>query len=107
MPPFTRVAWSLRSSMIRRGLRTAFSRPVDIPDDLVAAAREMSYGVFGTDDLRWDSASAHSYEPVPNARLEILAGIGHTPMFEAPAVISKLLLEFATSGEGPPIGCPG
>ena len=137
-PPFSRVAWSLRSLMIPRALSTAFTRPVDIPDELVAAAHDMSYGaflhaprasssyiaersvpdrlaaldipvlvIFGTDDHRWDSGSAHSYERVPKARLEMLDGIGHTPMFEAPEVTSRLLLEFAASVEGPSIGFPG
>jgi pimeloyl-ACP methyl ester carboxylesterase len=136
-PPFSRLAWSLRSSMIARGLKTAFTRPVDIPDDLVAAVRDMSYGafvraprqsssyiaeralpdrlaaldipvlvIFGTDDHRWDSDAAHSYEAVPSARLEMLTGIGHTPMFEAPDVTSTLLLAFATAVENPTIGFP-
>jgi len=137
-PPFSRVAWSLRSLMIPRGLSTAFTRPVAVPDDLVAAAHDMSYGafvhappasssyiaersipdrlaaldipvlvIFGTDDHRWDSGAVHSYELVPNAQVEMLAGIGHTPMFEAPEVTSRLLLEFAAAVEGPSIGFPG
>jgi pimeloyl-ACP methyl ester carboxylesterase len=123
-----RVAWSLRSLAIRPALRSAFTRPVDIPDDLVAAARGMTYTafanapsqstayiveralpdrlaaldlpllvIFGADDHRWNSSSAHVYEVVPGARLEMLAGIGHTPMFEAPEVTSRLLLDFAAS----------
>jgi pimeloyl-ACP methyl ester carboxylesterase len=126
--PLRRVAWSLRSLAIRPALRSAFTRPVDIPDDLVAAVREMTYTafasapsqstayiveralpdrlasldlpllvIFGAEDHRWNSSSAHFYEVVPGARLELLSGIGHTPMFEAPEVTSRLRLDFAAS----------
>lgn len=128
-PPLGRIAWSLRSdAMIRRGLGTAFTREVDIPADLVAAVRGMTYGafrmaplrlsaylaeralparladldvpvlvIFGADDRRWDGSSAHAYDVVPNARVEMLPGVGHTPMFEAPAATSALLLDFAAT----------
>jgi pimeloyl-ACP methyl ester carboxylesterase len=131
-PPLSRVAWSLRSATIRRGLTTAFTRPVDIPDDLVAAVQGMSYNafmgaprelsayiaqraipdrlavldvpvlvIFGAEDHRWDSTSAHDYEKVPYAQLEMLPGIGHTPMFEAPEITSNLLVDFAGRVEDP------
>jgi pimeloyl-ACP methyl ester carboxylesterase len=125
-PPLSRLVWALRSSLIRRGLGTAFTRPVHIPDDLIAAAQGMSYRafaaapressayirqrtvpdrlesldipvlvIFGSDDHRWDSSSAHDYDKVPNTHVEMLPGVGHTPMFEAPEVTTKLLLDFA------------
>jgi len=50
--------------------------------------------LFGTADPRWDPASAHQYETVPGARLELLPGVGHVPLFEAPEATSKLLLGF-------------
>jgi pimeloyl-ACP methyl ester carboxylesterase len=127
-PPLSRLAWSFRSVATRRALATAFTRPVEIPDDLVAAVRGMTYRafmaapremttylterdlpdrlaaldipllvVFGAEDHRWDSSSAQSYDVVPSARLEMLPGIGHSPMFEAPEVTSKMLLDFAAS----------
>jgi pimeloyl-ACP methyl ester carboxylesterase len=128
-PPLDRIAWSLRSdAMIRRALGSAFTREVDIPDDLVAAVRGMTYGafrtaprrlsaylaaralperlvdlgvpvlvIFGAEDHRWDASSARAYDVVPNARVEMLPGIGHTPMFEAPATTSTLLLDFAAT----------
>jgi len=127
-PPLSRLAWSLRSVAARRALATAFTRPVNIPDDLVAAVQGMTYRafmaapremttylterdlpdrlaaldvpllvVFGAEDHRWDSSSAHSYDVVPGARLEMLPGIGHSPMFEAPDATSKMLLDFAAS----------
>lgn len=127
-PPFSRVVWSLRSLVIRGALRTAFTRPVDIPDDLVAAVQGMSYRaftaaprqstayiaeralpdrladldlpllvIFGAEDHRWDSSSAHAYARVPKSHVELLPGVGHSPMFEAPEVTSQLLLDFAAS----------
>jgi pimeloyl-ACP methyl ester carboxylesterase len=127
-PPLSRLAWSFRSVAARRALATAFTRPVDIPNDLVAAVQCMTYRafigapremttyltqqdlptrlsgvdipllvVFGAEDHRWDSSSAHSYDVVPSARLEMLSGIGHSPMFEAPGATSTILLDFAAS----------
>ncbi len=127
-PLFSRLAWSLRSVAARRALASAFTRPVDIPDDLVAAVQGMTYRaftaapramttylterdlpdrlvaldipllvVFGAEDHRWDSSSAHSYDVVADARLELLPGIGHSPMFEAPEETSTMLLDFAAS----------
>jgi pimeloyl-ACP methyl ester carboxylesterase len=40
--------------------------------------------VFGGADPRWDPSSAHEYDAVPDARVELLPGIGHVPPLEAP-----------------------
>jgi pimeloyl-ACP methyl ester carboxylesterase len=53
--------------------------------------------IFGTADRRWEPSSPHQYDPVPNARVELLPGVGHVPMFEAPDTISKLFLGFAAT----------
>jgi pimeloyl-ACP methyl ester carboxylesterase len=60
--------------------------------------------VFGTADPRWDPSSAHRYRTVPTARVELLPGVGHIPMLEAPEATSNLLLGFtATVADTPPV----
>ncbi|MFD0733108.1 alpha/beta hydrolase [Planotetraspora mira] len=54
--------------------------------------------IFGAADPRWEPSSAHQYDAVPNARVEMLPGVGHLPMFEAPETTSKLLLGFTATG---------
>ena len=53
--------------------------------------------IFGTDDQRWRSSSAAAYRAVPGARVELLPGVGHTPMLEDPQTTGKLLLDFAAA----------
>jgi pimeloyl-ACP methyl ester carboxylesterase len=50
--------------------------------------------IFGAADPRWEPSSAHRYEAVPNARVELLPGVGHVPILEAPEATGKLLLGF-------------
>ncbi|MCW3842332.1 alpha/beta fold hydrolase [Micromonospora yasonensis] len=135
-PPLGPFLWSRRSdAMIRRGISATCARPVDVPDDVVAAMRGITYRafrtvlrrntayisersvpervaalevpvlvIFGTADRRWKPSSAHQYDAVPTARVEVLPGVGHMPMFEAPETTSKLLLGFtATAADTPPV----
>ncbi|MFJ9448093.1 alpha/beta fold hydrolase [Kitasatospora sp. NPDC101235] len=51
--------------------------------------------LFGSQDRRWQPSSAQDYRRVPHARIEILDGVGHTPMFEDPATTGTLLHGFA------------
>ena len=128
-PPLGPLLWSRRSDVsIRRGMATTTARPVDVPDELVAGIRGITYRVFrevmrsngayiaersiperltgldvpvlvifGGADPRWEPSSAHQYDAVPTARVELLAGVGHVPLLEAPEVTGRLLLEFAAT----------
>jgi pimeloyl-ACP methyl ester carboxylesterase len=53
--------------------------------------------IFGADDQRWRSSLASAYKAVPGARVELLPGIGHTPMLEDPQTTGTLLLDFAAA----------
>ena len=53
--------------------------------------------IFGADDQRWRSSLASAYQAVPGARVELLPGIGHTPMLEDPQTTGTLLLDFAAA----------
>lgn len=135
-PPLGPLLWARRSdAMIRRGISVTAARPVDVPDDLVADLRRITYRttrtvlrcngayiaersvperltalevpllvIFGTADPRWKPSSAHQYDAVPNARVELLPGVGHMAMFEEPERTSELLLDFtATGADTPPV----
>ncbi|MFF0154902.1 alpha/beta fold hydrolase [Micromonospora sp. NPDC005203] len=63
--------------------------------------------LFGGGDRRWDPSSAHRYDAVPRARVEVLPNVGHVPMLEAPEATSRLLLGFtATVTDTPPATPP-
>lgn len=122
------LLWRLRTDgTIRNALSTAFTRPVRIPDQIIADIRGMTYRsltatdeastryleqrpipdrlaglglptlvIFGAQDHRWQPSSAQDYRRVPNARIDILDGIGHTPMLEDPNTTATLLHTFTT-----------
>jgi pimeloyl-ACP methyl ester carboxylesterase len=124
-----RLLWRLRNeTTIRKAMRSAFTRPIDIPDAIIEAALGMTHPalagtahgalqyigqqslpdrlaalgirvlvIFGTEDARYPSSSAADYRVVPGARVELLPGVGHTPMMEDPETTGTLLLEFVAA----------
>ncbi|WP_326557303.1 alpha/beta fold hydrolase [Micromonospora sp. NBC_01796] len=88
-------------TVLRRN--TAYIAQRSVPERLAAIEVPMLV-IFGTADRRWEPSSVHQYDAVPNARVELLPGVGHIPMFEAPERTSELLLGFtATVAETPPV----
>ncbi|AJF69618.1 alpha/beta hydrolase [Streptomyces vietnamensis] len=55
--------------------------------------------VFGEDDRRWRSSSAAEYRAVPGAQVELLPGLGHSPLLEDPPRTAAPLLAFAAMHE--------
>ncbi|MEV7279926.1 alpha/beta fold hydrolase [Streptomyces sp. NPDC093111] len=67
-----------------------------LPERL-AALRKPLLVIFGEDDRRWRSSSAAEYRVVPGARVELLPGLGHSPLLEDPARTAVPLLAFTTT----------
>lgn len=92
--------------MTHRAFTGAMRAPLDylghrsLPDRLTALGLPVLV-VFGADDQRWRSSSAAAYRVVPGARVELLPGVGHTPMMEDPQATGKLLLDFAATAAHP------
>jgi pimeloyl-ACP methyl ester carboxylesterase len=57
--------------------------------------------IFGAADPRYDPSSAYQYDAVPNAQVEMLPGVGHVPILEAPEKTSGLLLGFTATVADP------
>jgi pimeloyl-ACP methyl ester carboxylesterase len=95
------TAYRTFRTVLRRN--TAYITERSVPERLAAVEVPMLV-VFGAADPRWEPSSAHQYDAVPNARVELLPGVGHIPMFEAPEATSELLLGFtATVADTPPV----
>jgi pimeloyl-ACP methyl ester carboxylesterase len=69
-----------------------------LPDRLAALSLPVLV-IFGADDQRWHSSSAAAYRDVPGARVELLPGLGHTPIIEDPETTARLLLDFASAAQ--------
>ena len=82
---------------------TATSRASDdylnqrpLPDRLTSLGKPLLV-IFGGQDQRWRSSSAALYRAVKDTRVELLPGVGHSPMLEDPPRTAELLLAFASS----------
>ncbi|MEU7230253.1 alpha/beta fold hydrolase [Streptomyces chrestomyceticus] len=71
----------------------AFLKQQPVPDRLAHLGLP-TLVIFGSQDRRWQPSSAQDYRRVPHARIEILDGVGHTPMFEDPDTTGALLHGF-------------
>ncbi|WP_331739012.1 alpha/beta hydrolase (plasmid) [Streptomyces sp. NBC_00727] len=65
-----------------------------LPDRLAGLGKPLLV-LFGEDDRRWRSSSAADYRVVPGARVELLPGLGHSPILEDPPRVAGPLLDFA------------
>jgi pimeloyl-ACP methyl ester carboxylesterase len=85
-----------------RTMRTVLRRNTEYLIERSVPERAAALGIpvlviFGTADPRWDPASARQYDVVPNARVELLPGVGHIPILEAPDATSNVLLGFTAT----------
>ena len=64
-----------------------------LPDRLAPLGKPLLV-IFGEEDRRWRSSSAADYRAVPGARVDMLPGLGHTPILEDPARTASSLLAF-------------
>jgi pimeloyl-ACP methyl ester carboxylesterase len=55
--------------------------------------------IFGTEDDIADPESAQDYRKVPNARIELIEGAGHSPHVEKPAATARLIRSFIESSK--------
>ncbi|MEV4075241.1 alpha/beta fold hydrolase [Nonomuraea fuscirosea] len=93
------ITYRSMRTVLRRN--TAYIAERSVPERL-AALRLPVQVIFGAADPRWDPASARLYEAVPDARVELLPGVGHLPMMEAPETVGELLLSFMATSQRRP-----
>ncbi|SDH55287.1 alpha/beta fold hydrolase [Nonomuraea jiangxiensis] len=70
-----------------------------LPDRLAVLGKPLLV-IFGEDDRRWRSSSAADYRAVPGAKVELLPGLGHSPILEDPPRTATPLLAFTASHAG-------
>jgi pimeloyl-ACP methyl ester carboxylesterase len=73
-----------------------YVREQALPDRLAPLGKPLLV-IFGEQDRRWRSSSAADYRAVPGARVEMLPGLGHTPILEDPARTASALLAFTAT----------
>ncbi|WP_433352540.1 alpha/beta fold hydrolase [Microtetraspora malaysiensis] len=67
-----------------------------LPDRLMVLDKPLLV-IFGEEDRRWRSSSAADYRAVPGAKIEMLPGVGHSPILEDPPRTAALLLAFTAA----------
>ena len=73
-----------------------YMRQRSVPDRLAALGVPVQV-IFGVEDRRYrSSSSADEYRAIPDVRIEVLEGVGHTPMLEDPQTTGRLLSDFLT-----------
>jgi pimeloyl-ACP methyl ester carboxylesterase len=71
-----------------------YIRVQSVPDRLAKLGLPVQV-IFGVEDARArSSVAAAEYRGVPDVRVELLRGVGHTPMLEDAETTGRLLLEF-------------
>ncbi|MER7949569.1 alpha/beta hydrolase [Streptomyces sp. NPDC096079] len=65
-----------------------------LPDRLAVLGKPLLV-LFGEEDRRWRPSSAAEYCAVPGARVELLPGLGHSPLLEDPQLTAARVLAFA------------
>jgi pimeloyl-ACP methyl ester carboxylesterase len=71
-----------------------YIRQCSVPDRLAALGIPVQV-IFGVEDRRYRSSSAtDEYRAIPDVRIDMLEGVGHTPMLEDPQSTTRLLTTF-------------
>ncbi len=71
-----------------------YMRTCRVPDRLSSLGLPVQV-IFGAEDRRYRaSSSADEYRVIPGVRIELLEGVGHTPMMEDPPTTGRLLADF-------------
>ncbi|MGV9541514.1 alpha/beta fold hydrolase [Nocardia beijingensis] len=93
------MPYSTFREVLRRN--SAYVTERNVPERLAALDVPVLV-IFGAADPRYEPSCAHRYQAVAGARVEMLPGVGHLPMLEAPETTSELLLGFTATAAGTP-----
>jgi pimeloyl-ACP methyl ester carboxylesterase len=77
-----------------------YLRQRSLPDRLRVLGKPLLV-IFGADDRRWRSSSAADYHAVAGAQVEMLPGLGHSPILEDPPRTAAPLLAFTAIHAAP------